>query len=154
MDFLIVLLVALMLLDCLALMLLVLIQLPKKEAGAGLAFGAGAADALLGAGSGNALTKVTKYCAGTFLALSLGLGVMNSKIYRGSESDVRKALTQKAAAPVTTPAAPAKPESQFKALLNTNALAPVPPATNAAPPTNLSAATKAATPNTNAPAQK
>jgi len=39
MGFLIVLLVALMLLDCLALILLVLIQLPKKEAGAGLAFG-------------------------------------------------------------------------------------------------------------------
>ena len=45
------------------LILLVLIQLPKKEAGAGLAFGGGAVDTLIGAGSGNALTKLTKYSA-------------------------------------------------------------------------------------------
>src|SRR6185369_17493517 len=55
MGFLIGLLVVIMLLDCLALILLVLIQLPKKEAGAGLAFGAGATDALFGAGSGTVL---------------------------------------------------------------------------------------------------
>ena len=34
------------------LILLVLVQLPKKDAGAGMAFGAGTADALFGAGSG------------------------------------------------------------------------------------------------------
>ena len=34
-----------MVVDCLILVLLVLIQLPKKEAGAGLAFGGGATDA-------------------------------------------------------------------------------------------------------------
>ena len=39
--------------NCLLLILLVLVQLPKKDAGAGLAFGGGAADALFGAGSGN-----------------------------------------------------------------------------------------------------
>src|SRR5258708_12680983 len=77
MDFLIVLLVALMLLDCLALILLVLIQLPKKETGAGLAFGAGTTDALFGAGSGNVLTKVTKYAARSFLALAILLSVLN-----------------------------------------------------------------------------
>ena len=43
-------------LACLLLMLLVLIQLPKKEAGMGQAFGGGATDALFGAGSGTALT--------------------------------------------------------------------------------------------------
>src|SRR5436305_6583647 len=77
-------------LNCMLLMLLVLIQLPKKEAGAGLAFGGGATDALFGAGSGNALTKLTKYAAGTFLVLSVVLGVMNSKQHRANESDVRR----------------------------------------------------------------
>ena len=56
-------------LDCLFLILLVLIQLPKKEAGAGLAFGGGATDALFGAGSGNALTKITKYATVAFFVL-------------------------------------------------------------------------------------
>ena len=53
-------LTVLLVLNCLVLILLVLIQLPKKDAGAGMAFGGGAADALFGAGSGNALTKITK----------------------------------------------------------------------------------------------
>jgi len=48
---------------CLILILLVLIQLPKKDAGAGVAFGGAATDALFGAGSGNVLTKTTKYMA-------------------------------------------------------------------------------------------
>ncbi len=60
MTFVIVFLTAIMVLDALLLILLVLIQLPKKEAGAGLAFGGAATDALFGAGSGNALTKITK----------------------------------------------------------------------------------------------
>ena len=59
MGFLIGLLTVVMVLDCLALIFLVLIQLPKKDAGAGLAFGGAATDALFGAGSGNVLTKVT-----------------------------------------------------------------------------------------------
>jgi len=60
MGFLIGLLTVVMVLDCLVLILLVLIQLPKKEAGMGLAFGGAATDALFGAGSGNVLTKITK----------------------------------------------------------------------------------------------
>ena len=47
MGFVIVILTALLVLNCLLLILLVLIQLPKKDAGAGMAFGGGAADALL-----------------------------------------------------------------------------------------------------------
>ena len=43
------------------LILLVLVQLPKKEAGVGMAFGAGMSEMLLGAGSGNVLTRITKY---------------------------------------------------------------------------------------------
>ena len=56
MSFFIGLLTVVLILDCLFLILLVLVQLPKKEAGAGLAFGAGAADALFGAGAGNPLS--------------------------------------------------------------------------------------------------
>ena len=57
MTFIIGFLTVILVLDCLVLILLVLIQLPKKEAGAGLAFGGAATDALFGAGSGNVLTK-------------------------------------------------------------------------------------------------
>ena len=54
-------LTVLLVITCLLLILLVLVQLPKKDAGVGMAFGGGAADALFGAGSGNMLTKITKY---------------------------------------------------------------------------------------------
>ena len=46
--------------NCLLLILLILMQLPKKDAGAGMAFGGAAADALFGAGSGNLLTQTTR----------------------------------------------------------------------------------------------
>jgi preprotein translocase subunit SecG len=68
-----------LILVCLLLGLLVLIQLPKKEAGFGMAFGAGAVDTLLGAGGGNALTKITKWVAGIFLGLCIVLSFLNNK---------------------------------------------------------------------------
>ena len=71
MGFLIGLFTLFMVLDCAVLIFLVLIQLPKKEAGAGLAFGGSATDALFGAGSGTVLTKITKYAAGIFFGLAL-----------------------------------------------------------------------------------
>ena len=58
-------------LTCLFLCLLVLVQLPKKEAGLGQAFGSGATDALFGPGSGNMLTNMTKWVAGIFFVLTL-----------------------------------------------------------------------------------
>ncbi|MGZ4973764.1 MAG: preprotein translocase subunit SecG, partial [Limisphaerales bacterium] len=64
-------------LDCVFLIFLVLLQLPKKEAGVGVAFGGGATDALFGAGSGNMLTKITKWTAGIFFSLCLVLAVMS-----------------------------------------------------------------------------
>ena len=79
MSFVIGFLTVVLVLDCVFLILLVLIQLPKKEAGAGLAFGGGATDALFGAGSGTALTKITKYAAGVFLGLSLLLSDMRTQ---------------------------------------------------------------------------
>jgi preprotein translocase subunit SecG len=54
----------------------VLVQLPKKEAGIGQAFGGAATDALFGAGSGNALTKMTKYATGIFFVLTLAIYIM------------------------------------------------------------------------------
>lgn len=161
MQLLITFLTVVLVINCLFLMLLVLIQLPKKEAGAGIAFGGGTTDALFGAGSGNALTKLTKYSAGIFLALALILGIMNAKIHHSGDSEVRRALQAKKNAPATVPAAtPAKPASPFQALtpvgtnallttVNTNAT----PVTNAAPVINA-AAPRVATGTTNAPAPK
>jgi len=113
MGFVIGLLTFVMVLDCLALMLLVLIQLPKKDAGAGLAFGGTATDALFGAGSGNVLTKITKYAAGTFFVLSIVLSVMQSQYYRRSHLEFQNAIEKASSgpsAPMTPPATvPTKP---------------------------------------------
>jgi protein translocase SecG subunit len=140
-------------LNCLLLGLLVLIQLPKKEAGAGLAFGGGTTDALFGAGSGNALTKLTKYASASFLLLSLFLGILNSRAHRTGESDVRRALANSRPAATTPVAAPAKPSSPFQTLspsTNLNTKIPVAPTTNAAPlvlTTNAAAVPPATTTN-------
>ena len=83
----------LLVLDCVVLILLVLIQLPKKEAGMGQAFGGAATDALFGAGSGNALTKMTKYTAGIFFALTLLLSIMHGHSARSKATDLRNLLT-------------------------------------------------------------
>src|SRR5712664_2790757 len=91
-------------LDCLILILLILIQLPKKEAGAGVAFGGAATDALFGAGSGTALTKITKYCAGFFLGLALFLSFLNAHHGPGSDRSLTEKLRQKASA--TPPVVP------------------------------------------------
>jgi protein translocase SecG subunit len=161
MQLLITFLTVLLVLNCMFLILLVLIQLPKKEAGAGLAFGGGATDALFGAGTGNALTKLTKYSGGIFLGLALAIGIMNAKIHHSGNSEVRRALAARKAAAATVPATtPAKPASPFQALtpvgtnsllttVNTNAT----PVTNVAPVTNA-AAPRTATGTTNAPATK
>ena len=63
-------------LNCFLLVLLILIQLPKKESGSGLAFGGGTLDMALGAGAGNVLTKLTKVSASLFLLLCLVLAVI------------------------------------------------------------------------------
>jgi len=80
-------------LNCLFMILLVLVQLPKKEAGLGTAFGGGATDALFGAGAGNVLTKLTKWCAVLFLVLCLALSLpfMNPKGLQEGEVSSSKA---------------------------------------------------------------
>jgi preprotein translocase subunit SecG len=100
------LLTLLLILNSLFLMLLVLIQLPKKEAGAGLAFGAGTTDALFGAGSGTVLTRVTKYATGVFLLLCLGVSVLYTHQARASRSSVLKAIDAQATAAIPTNVAP------------------------------------------------
>ncbi len=136
-------------LDCLLLILLVLVQLPKKDAGMGQAFGAGTTDALFGAGSGNALTKMTKYATAIFFLLTLSLSILNAQQSKLKKSRFEEELQQAAKqmdlqTPTTaTNAASAtnnapKPAAATNAalLLSTNSLAPKAPATpTAAPPT-------------------
>jgi len=97
-----------LILDCLFLMLLVLVQLPKKEAGMGQAFGGGATDALFGAGSGTALTKMTKYTAGVFFVFTLLISVLHSHAARAKHGDLRSILTPEEKLSLVTPIAPAK----------------------------------------------
>src|SRR5690349_6776471 len=85
-----------MLLDCVVLVLLVLVQLPKKEAGSGLAFGGAASDALFGAGSGNVLTKITKYAAIAFFVLAVILSILQSNYHRRTTSGFENLLNQPA----------------------------------------------------------
>src|SRR5882762_4189978 len=92
--------------NCLFLILLVLIQLPKKEAGAGIAFGGGATDALFGAGQGNALTNLTKYSATLFLGLALLLTVLNSQKRKSSGDRLEKELQRQANAAASIAPAP------------------------------------------------
>ena len=99
---------------CLFLGLLILIQLPKKEAGLGQAFGGAATEALFGAGSGNTLTKLTKYSAGTFVVLCVLLAWMTSHLARSQNQGVLKALSAQPAA-TTAPAT---------GLIGSNATAP------------------------------
>src|SRR5688572_21664147 len=119
MSFLIGLLTVILVLNCLLLILLVLIQLPKKEAGAGLAFGGAATDALFGAGSGNVLTKVTKYAAGVFFVLALSLSLLQSHLHddptrqfqRQTDEANKQAASALPSAPTTPAAAPVQSNS-------------------------------------------
>ncbi len=129
------LLTAVLVLDCVLLILLVLVQLPKKEAGAGLAFGGGAADALFGAGAGNPLTKITKYAAVTFFGLLIVISLLQ-KSNRSGQSDTFRSLVeqqskQPAAAP--SPTAPAETAPAVNLLTSTNVSVPAVDSTNAAP---------------------
>lgn len=103
MVFVIGLLTLIMVLNCFVLIFLVLIQLPKKEAGAGLAFGGAATDALFGAGSGTVLTKVTKYAATGFFVLAFILAILQGRYQARHASDFEKLLAQPTSAGTVTP---------------------------------------------------
>lgn len=118
--------------DCLLLTLLVLIQLPKKEAGLGQAFGGGATDALFGAGSGNALTKLTKYAAATFFVLTLLISVLFNRQARTGTIETLPKLSMEEKLQMATPTGAAKTNAAAAAaapktnstqlLINTNAV--------------------------------
>jgi preprotein translocase subunit SecG len=112
MNFVLGVLTVLLVINCMLLILLVLVQLPKKDAGAGMAFGAGTADALFGAGSGNTLTQITKYTAIVFLVLSLFLGYLQSKArYASGSAEFTKLVEQKQnQGSATVPAQSPKPQ--------------------------------------------
>jgi len=134
MSFIVGILTFILVVNCLLLILLVLIQLPKKDAGAGMAFGAGTADALFGAGSGNALTKITKYAAGVFLVMALLLGYLQDRLHHDSSAaDFARQVQQKQLqTPIVAPTQPAKASPQPAAPANNLLTIPAATGTNAA----------------------
>ena len=123
MDILTKFLTVVLFLNCLFLILLVLVQLPKKEAGLGTAFGGGTTDALFGAGAGNVLTKLTKWNAVLFLVLCLFLSLPFIR-----PSDLSDQLGQGGAPTTNTNAAPAQPApSPIKQAPSPTPSAPVTP---------------------------
>jgi protein translocase SecG subunit len=146
-SFIIGILTVFLVLNSLLLILLVLVQLPKKDAGAGLAFGSGAADALFGAGSGNALTKITKYATIVFLVMAVFLGFLWDRASNtSSDSNFANQVSQQQAHPVPfgtstpapAPSAPAVTPQPATPQLSTNRLSllPVLTGTNSAAGTN------------------
>ena len=115
MSFIVAVLTFFLVINCALLILLILIQLPKKDAGAGMAFGGAAADALFGAGSGNVLTKVTKYSTIIFFGLALVLGYLQNRVHnQGGVLEFEKQMQQKQQMqiPVSTPQPVTPPVSQ------------------------------------------
>jgi protein translocase, SecG subunit len=135
MSFIVGILTFFLVINCALLILLILIQLPKKDAGAGMAFGGGAADALFGAGSGNVLTKVTKYSTIIFFALALVLGYLQDRVHKqGSALEFEKQVQQKQQMqmPVSAPQPVTPPVSQPAAAPTNNLLSlPLSAPTNA-----------------------
>ena len=110
MNIVILLLTVVLVLTCLFLCLLVLVQLPKKEAGLGQAFGSGTTDALFGPGSGNMLTTLTKWAAGIFFALTLLVWILHGQAARPKVDDPRTRLSAAERAALT-PTAPQNPNA-------------------------------------------
>ena len=129
-------------LNCFFLVLLILIQLPKKESGSGLAFGGGTLDMALGAGAGNVLTKLTKVSASLFLLLCLVLAVIGgtdkgglSERLAGDEAPT--ATTPPATSDLKAPAegaAPSAPAQTAVEVATPPATVEKPAETPAAPP--------------------
>lgn len=145
------------------LVFLILLQLPKKEAGAGVAFGGSTADTLFGAGSGNVLTKLTKYTTTIFLSLCLILTVLESHYVNRAGKGFGEKLKSKekpVAMPVQPQAAtPANPNASANGALQSvptgsnSALQILTTTNNAGAATNKTStpAPKAAAPATTTP---
>ncbi|MEI6341227.1 MAG: preprotein translocase subunit SecG [Verrucomicrobiota bacterium] len=87
--------------------LLILLQLPKKEAGITAAFGAESTAAIFGAGSGTALTTITRWSATLFLSLCFIIAVMTAQQSRSRTGKIKDLLDKPAAAAPVTPGTPA-----------------------------------------------
>ncbi len=139
MSFFIAILTFLVVINCAVLVLLILVQLPKKDAGAGLAFGGGTADALFGAGSGNALTKITKWVAGVFIGLTVILSMCEGRMVAGNKSQFEQGVEQQQQTQ-TIPQVPAQtpplaaPQGASHVSSGTAPLLPLYSATNAPAP--------------------
>ena len=101
MGYLIGLMTVILAIDCVFLILLILMQLPKKEAGMGTAFGGAATDALFGAGSGNVLTTLTRYAATLFFVVAVSLTVLNAHRSYQEKSVLKDVLKKQAGMPGT-----------------------------------------------------
>jgi preprotein translocase subunit SecG len=102
-----------------------------------MAFGGAAADALFGAGSGNVLTKVTKYSTIIFFGLALILGYLQNRVHnQGNVLEFEKQVQQKQMqTPLSAPQPVTPPVSQ-PAAASTNDLLSLP----LSAPTNAPAA--------------
>jgi preprotein translocase subunit SecG len=109
--------------------LLILIQLPKKESGSGLAFGGGTLDMALGAGAGNVLTKLTKVSASLFLLLCLVLAVIGGT----DKGGLSERLAGGGAPTATIPPANSDLTAPAEATGKAEGAAPSAPAANPAP---------------------
>jgi len=146
-------------LDALFLVLLILLQLPKKEAGLGTAFGGGTTDALFGAGAGNVLTKLTTWGAVFFLVAALVLSIMHKNAGEKRRNLGQNQPVKTNAPPITTQASTNAP-NPIK-----NITPPIPTKNNATasspagntttpPPTSKSKTGKAPKPKTPPPTPK
>jgi preprotein translocase subunit SecG len=139
MSFIVGILTFVLVVNCAALILLILVQLPKKDAGAGLAFGGGAADALFGAGSGNALTRITKWAAFIFMLLTVFLGSLEVKMHNGNQSAFEQGVEsqqQTQSSPQLKPAMPQQaPSSPAQTPSSAMPLTPAPSTPATAPAT-------------------
>jgi preprotein translocase subunit SecG len=144
-------------LDCVVLVFLILLQLPKKEAGAGTAFGGAATDALFGAGSGNALTTITKYSAGIFFGTALIMALITThRAAAGSSFEDALSKSTAAGQTGTMPSSVASNNTVFPmgplgASSTSNSAAPTASSNSAVPPAS---APKPAAPATTAPPPK
>jgi len=135
MSFFIGILTFLLIVNCGVLVLLILVQLPKKDAGAGLAFGGGAADALFGAGSGSALTKITKWAAGIFIGLAMILGLCQNKLHSAPRSEFEQGVEQQQLIQTAPQKAPQPaPQGASPPASTPSPILALPSSTNAPPP--------------------
>ncbi len=117
MSFIAGLLTFILVINCLVLILLVLVQLPKKDAGAGIAFGGGAADALFGAGSGNALTRSPNMPSSFSLRSRCWLDICRTGCIAANSNFAKQVQQQQMQTPIAAP--PSAPPSVAPAAATT-----------------------------------